>query len=141
MNILVTGGASGLGKAIVEKLASSADNFVYFTYCHSKSAADELMAKFSNTKALFCDFGNEESINELTKVISELKIEVLINNAHSLPINKQHFHKTDVSVFEAGFKNNILPLIKITQSAISVFRKQKTGKIITILTSALVNKP
>jgi len=36
MNILITGGASGLGEAITKQLASISSNNVYFTY--SKSA-------------------------------------------------------------------------------------------------------
>lgn len=32
MNIIITGGTSGLGKATVELLASKLDNTVYFTY-------------------------------------------------------------------------------------------------------------
>lgn len=31
MNILVTGGTGGLGRAIVERLAQCADNLIYFT--------------------------------------------------------------------------------------------------------------
>ena len=35
MNILVTGGSSGLGKSIVEKFCSNKKNKVYFTYNNS----------------------------------------------------------------------------------------------------------
>lgn len=32
MNILVTGGTGGVGKAVVELLAADSNNLVYFTY-------------------------------------------------------------------------------------------------------------
>ena len=40
--------------------------------------------------------------------------------------------------FLVDFKENILPVVEITQSVITNFRKKKQGKIITVLTSALV---
>jgi NAD(P)-dependent dehydrogenase (short-subunit alcohol dehydrogenase family) len=36
---------------------------------------------------------------------------------------------------------NVLPLIRITQELISQFRKKRFGKIITVLTSSIANKP
>jgi NAD(P)-dependent dehydrogenase (short-subunit alcohol dehydrogenase family) len=44
-------------------------------------------------------------------------------------------------VYSNGFNNNILPVIQITQAAISFFRKKKCGKIITVLSSAIIGKP
>ncbi|HLA59283.1 MAG TPA: SDR family oxidoreductase, partial [Puia sp.] len=52
-----------------------------------------------------------------------------------------HFHKTSTSDFLTDFTNNIMPTVTLTQSAIKCFRKKKQGKIITVLTAALINKP
>ena len=52
-----------------------------------------------------------------------------------------YFHKTKPEDFLNEFTENIIPTITITQEAISLFRKKKKGKIITILTAALVNVP
>lgn len=141
MNILVTGGASGLGKSIVEHLAHDNKNNILFTYNNSLVAAVNIEKSFLNTKSAKCDFSKKEDVISLLEKINSFNIDVLINNAFSGKIAKAHFHKNHISVFENGFMNNILPVVRITQHAISIFRKKKYGKIITILSSALFEKP
>ena len=46
MNILVTGGAKGLGEAITVKLASEESNKVYFTYNSSCDRAQEIVEEY-----------------------------------------------------------------------------------------------
>lgn len=141
MNILVTGGASGLGKSITEILLSNKNHTVYFTFCGSKENAAIISSKFPNSKAIKCDFNDLETVNSLCEIIPTLKLDVLINNAYSGNFITKHFNKIPADVFNSDFNKNIIPTVFITQSAISYFKKMKSGKIITILTSALVNKP
>jgi 3-oxoacyl-[acyl-carrier protein] reductase len=141
MNILVTGGASGLGETITKTLAADPSHSVYFTYCSSEKNAKEIESQFPNAKGVKLDFTNKEETKEFAGLMASWNIDVLVNNAMSGNIHKEYFHKSDETVFLNGFTNNILPLIKITQQAISVFRKKKFGKIITILSSAIINKP
>lgn len=140
MNILVTGGASGLGKAITEKLASKPENKVYFTYAHSAETARQMEAELKNVKALHCDFSNTDSLDKFLPAIQEMDLDVLVNNAYT-HIHKEHFYKSDPQVFINGFMQNIIPVIRITQEAIKVFRKKKAGKIISIASAANINKP
>lgn len=140
MNILITGGASGLGKAITKLLATN-ENKVVFTYNSSIEKAKEIEAEFPSTIAIQCDFRNTEDVSRLMEIISEYGINILINNAYfGEPITK-HFHKIPIEEFSKRFIENIIPTIKITQAAIAYFRKEKYGKIINILTSFLINKP
>jgi 3-oxoacyl-[acyl-carrier protein] reductase len=96
--------------------------------------------QFSNTQAIHCDFKNQKSILHLCNALAEMKLNVLVNNAYNTIENK-HFHKLDARAFKDNFCDNIFPIIQITQTAIAGFRKQKSGKIINVTTSFLINKP
>ena len=141
MNILITGGASGLGEAITTTLAKNEINVIYFTFSKSIFAAQKLETVFKNVKGIQCNFEDKTSLKWLIENINELDLDVVIHNAYSGDFLKSHFHKIDSDDFLTDFKNNLMPIIKITQVAIANFRKKKNGKIITILTSALHELP
>jgi 3-oxoacyl-[acyl-carrier protein] reductase len=52
-----------------------------------------------------------------------------------------HFHKIKAVYFAESFNNNIIPTIRVTQQALLSFRKNKFGKIITVLSAAILNTP
>jgi 3-oxoacyl-[acyl-carrier protein] reductase len=141
MNILITGGASGLGEAITKKLASNKEDTVYFTFCNSKKNASEIESEFSNAKGIKCDFKKPDEVNLLVDKINGFDLDALINNAYNGNISPTHFHKIPTDLFVNDFLENVIPTIQISQEAIKNFRKKKQGKIITILTSYLTNVP
>jgi NAD(P)-dependent dehydrogenase (short-subunit alcohol dehydrogenase family) len=140
MKILITGGASGLGKAIVEKLAAKKENLIYFTYNSSSESAIALQDQYPNTQSIQLDFRSEESIGSFLLQIPELAPDALVNNALN-GFTQIHFHKFDSLTFENSFKVNVYPVLKIAQKFIEISRKRKAGKIVTILTSAIINRP
>ena len=141
MNILITGGASGLGEAITRKLAVNQDDKIFFTFKSSANNADILQDELPNVKGIQCNFGDSEDMNRLLSFIDNADLDVLINNAFTTDLAPKHFHKTKASVFLDNFNANILPVILITQQCITGFRKKKFGKIINILSSAVVGNP
>jgi NAD(P)-dependent dehydrogenase (short-subunit alcohol dehydrogenase family) len=141
MNILVTGGSSGLGKAVVNALSNSSDNKVIFTYNENRVNADALISERQNVVAIKCDFTDDNEITELENAIPTFDLDVLINNAYVGSPQGTYFHKTPPESYLKSFQNNIIPFIKLTQCAIKGFRVKKYGKIINILTAYLVNLP
>lgn len=141
MIVLITGGASGLGEAITRKVAQNKAFRVYFTYAHSSASAKQIETDYPNATAIKCDFKDKNEVEGLTTKMAQLNIDILINNAYSGDFLKAHFHKTPVADFISAFSDNIIPTVTITQAAINVFRKKKFGKIITVLTAALINIP
>lgn len=141
MNVLITGGASGLGEAITRILAKDTKNMIYFTYSNSKLNAEKIELDFSNVQSIKCDFKNANEVTKLVNIIENLKLDVLINNAYTGNALHTYFNKIGHEVFAEDFHNNIIPTIRITQSVITHFRKEKKGKIITVLTSFLATSP
>jgi short-subunit dehydrogenase len=137
MNILITGGASGLGESITKKLASNSNYKVFFTFNNSFEKARIIENTFDNTKGIKCNFFNEHDISNLCQIINQNEINVFINNAFNGKFLHNLFHKNDENEYLDDFVYNIMPIIRITKNIIVNFRSKKKGKILTILTSAL----
>lgn len=141
MNILVTGGSSGLGKAITELCALKEDNKIYFTFSKNAEGKEEIERQYPNTKGIKLDFNDNDSVAALISNIPNLNLDVLVNNAYSGLPQGTYFHKTSPDDFLKSFQNNIMPVVQITQACILAFRKKKFGKIINVLTSYLLDLP
>lgn len=58
MNIIITGGSSGLGKALVEVCAASGKDQVMFTYFQHEDEANALAGRFANVTAVQVNFSD-----------------------------------------------------------------------------------
>ena len=141
MNILIIGGASGLGKAIVELLAQDKKHKIWFTYFTNQQNADLLKEKYENVLPLYIDITLVEELDNFCKKINEMNLDVLINSAYVGSPTSSHFHKIDLAEFVTSFTNNLIPIIKITQTAIKGFKQKRFGKIINVLSSSILNSP
>jgi 3-oxoacyl-[acyl-carrier protein] reductase len=138
--VLITGGASGLGRAMTLRLARSGLFNVVFTYCRSTDAAQTIEAEFPRCKGIRCDFKQPLDVAHLVNEIAALSPSILINNALTGMVTR-HFHQTEREELLSSFTENVLPTMQITQQAIRCFRKARSGRIITILSSYLANSP
>ncbi|HOD15759.1 MAG TPA: SDR family oxidoreductase [Spirochaetota bacterium] len=140
MNILVTGGAEGLGKAITVRLLREEGNRVWITYPASPDRAREIGSSSGSVKSVKCDYKSPEDIEALAAAMPGMDLDVLVNNA-TVGYTQEHFHKMRPGLFIESFSHNVYPVMRITQQAIALFRKKKFGKIINVLTSYLINRP
>jgi 3-oxoacyl-[acyl-carrier protein] reductase len=140
MKALVTGGASGLGEAITRALSALPGASVHFTYHHSEAAAARLEAELPHAKGIRCDFKSDADQSALAEAAGTLDPDVLVHNAIT-GMHAKHFHKRPAGDFLVGFIDNVMPVIRLTQAVLPGFRAKRSGRIITILTSNLVNRP
>ena len=143
MNVLVTGGNSGLGKATVKLLAKEGHK-VYFSYLPTEQCtieANEMLEVDKNLSALPLHFCEKESVDTFCELIKEYEIDVLVNNAYAGKALGNHFHKTPADDFLNAFQNNVIPTIRITQTCLEGMKKRKFGKIINIITSYVIDTP
>ncbi len=141
MNILITGGSTGLGKALVETCAANADDQVIFTYCRHEDEAQALAARFQNVRAVMVDFCDPQSVAQLVQSLESEAVDILINNAYAGQAQGLHFYKTEPEAFLTAFQQNVMPVISLTQACLKGMRKRKFGKIINIITSSVIDVP
>jgi 3-oxoacyl-[acyl-carrier protein] reductase len=133
--ILITGGSSGLGKAMAVELVAQGANVVITGRDKQKleSVANEI-----GCMALHFDVSNYDSITgNVAKAIELLGgLDVLINNAG---IGKFDLVE-DVKIedFENVFATNVFGLAILTQEVVKYFKLQNKGNIINIASTAAV---
>lgn len=140
MNILITGGASGLGQAITRRLANDTTNNIFITFARSAEQAETLAREFRNVTPLACDFCDEKAVDELVARVASLDLDALVNNALAI-YTLAHFHKLSAEHLRNGFTENVLPVLRITQAALHQFRRKRFGSILTILSSYAAGNP
>jgi len=140
MNIIITGGASGLGKSITERLIKNSSSRFLVSYRTSTSVVEQWKETYPQIQFAQCDFADKKSVASFLDTIENFSPDILINNAHA-GYEEKYFHKTEGSSISDSFQNNVLATLQITAKCVSVFRKKKSGRIINILSSAVAGNP
>jgi len=140
---LVTGGAQGIGAAIVKELA--ANNFdVVINYLTSKDAALDLSKEITkqygvNVLIVKADVSKEEDVNLMIKEIEDKlgSVDVLVNNAaidlSSLWSNKK------VEDFKRTLEVNVLGAYMLAKAVGNKMYDKKWGRIINISSTNGIN--
>ena len=127
--ILVTGGSSGIGKAIGEYLADKG----YTVYGTSRDISKYPESKF---RLLTLDVTNNDQINSCINQIINLegRIDVLINNA-GVGITGP-LEETPEEEIHKHFKTNLYGPINMIKAVLPFMRKERNGLIINITSIA-----
>jgi 3-oxoacyl-[acyl-carrier protein] reductase len=138
-NILVTGGASGLGKEIVKAFLRNGDN-VIFTSHITKASNDELDMIGSNYIEVKTDLSSEKDINNLVDIAYDEfgSIDVLINNA-SIELENSFENKTKDDFIKTFEVNTIAPFL-LSRLVGKRMYDSKKGVIINISSNNSLDK-
>lgn len=125
-NILVTGASSGFGLLIANELHRKGYNVI------GTSRNPEKMQSAVPFKMIALDLDSEQSINTLSeRIFKEIgQLDILINNAGFLVSGIAE--ETPIELGKHQLETNFWGTIKVTNAILPHFRKQKSGKIITV---------
>ena len=133
---IVTGGASGIGLAIVESFTKNNIFTIIVGRDEAKLAAAK--AAFGDTKCatISCDLSDLSLIPNLIKnIVADYKrIDILVNNAG---INqKKPFEEVTDDEFQRIMMTNVNAVFSISREVVKVMKAQKSGSIIHISSMA-----
>ncbi len=141
---LITGGATGIGRAISKSLAKDGFNIIIHynsSYDKAISLQKEIECTY-NVKCMTikCDLKNEEEINNMYSEIKNNfnKVDVLVNNA-ALEVNSDLCDK-NFNTFEDVLKVNLIGPFYLSKLVGLDMYNNKYGKIINISSNNAIDK-
>lgn len=135
MNIFITGGSKGIGRAIVEKLSTVGNNVV-FTYNQSIAEATELIKNNPNCSYYTCDlrdYGRCKTVAHEV-LLKYGKIDILINNAGY--DNDSLFTKMDKETWDDVINVNLNSIFNFTNLFLPQMIGNGWGRVINITSIA-----
>jgi len=138
--IVITGGSSGVGKALAQKLSAKGANLALIARDPKKLslARDELLRLASTgrrVEVFSCDVSDPGAVSKSFAQIAEQMgpPDVLINSAGIL--KEGYFEKLPLEVFRSIMDINFFGTLHCIQSALPYFKQKAEGRIVNICSS------
>lgn len=132
--LLITGGASGIGYAVLRRFASEGWNVL----CHyhsseeqARKVQDEALSLGVECKLIQADLSTEEGINRLVGSIQNQSVDSLVNNAASYVVQK-HFSKIKVADFSQSLLLNLAAPFLLSSALFPAMCSRGFGRIVNI---------
>ena len=109
--VLITGASSGIGLSLTKNLLN--ENKVIGVYNSNKSNLD--LIRSNNLTKVKCNLGDYSDFENLNKIISNKKIDIIINCAGIFGSNNQSLENIEFENLINTFKINSVSIIKILQ--------------------------
>ncbi|MDG2917991.1 SDR family NAD(P)-dependent oxidoreductase [Bisgaard Taxon 10/6] len=134
---LVTGGGTGIGRAIAKRMAKDGANVVIIG--RNEETLEESAEQHENITYIVADVLKSEDIARvLTEIQEEFgKLDIVVNNAGIAPMTP--IEKINLADFDRTFALNVRAVIDVTAQVIPYLKASK-GNIVNI-TSGLVHNP
>jgi len=133
--VIVTGGASGIGRGIVECCCDFKATVIIADIDESKGLKLEkqLLKKGRKVKYFKVDVRSEESINKMTDGVKGVfkKIDVLVNNA-GIAYFEKPLEETTTEMWDKTIDTDLKSVFLFIRAVLPIMKKQKSGSIINI---------
>jgi NAD(P)-dependent dehydrogenase (short-subunit alcohol dehydrogenase family) len=127
--VVVTGGAKGIGRAVVERFAAAGENVVALG--RDQPALDALRAQLG-VRTFACDVSDERAVIETFAALGE--VDVLVNNAgiaETAPLTR-----TSLESWGRHFDVNVTGPFLCMRAVVTGMRERGHGAIVTVASTA-----
>jgi NAD(P)-dependent dehydrogenase (short-subunit alcohol dehydrogenase family) len=134
---VVTGGASGIGRAVAQRFASSGACVCVLDIDENAAAtvASEIVAGGGNAKAFGCDVAQPESVRAaFHKVLQEGRVQILVNNAGISHVGD--LEGTTEPDFDRIFYVNVKGMYNCMQAAVPHMKANGGGIVLNMASIA-----
>lgn len=130
--VLVTGGAQGIGRAIVEAFAARGARVIIadLRLEQAQALAEDLTARTCQVEALGLDLADAPAVFEALKGMNRDsgRLDILVHNAGYFPLTP--FAQITPAVLERTLAVNLSALFWLTQAALPMFQRQGGGCVL-----------
>jgi NAD(P)-dependent dehydrogenase (short-subunit alcohol dehydrogenase family) len=130
---VVTGAASGIGKAIAATLAEAGAHVVVLDL-NAEKAAEAAREMGSDAIGIGCDVSDEKSVAATFASIAEKPCEILVNSAGVAHVGT--IESTSAEEFDRLFKVNVRGTYLCMQAAVAQMKQQQRGVIVNMASIA-----
>ncbi|MRW88550.1 SDR family oxidoreductase [Duganella sp. FT80W] len=132
---LVTGGASGIGRAFVQRLAAEGCDIVIADLRPDPELEQELTAQGRRVFNAQCDLGNEAAVRGLAAAVEERfgRVDILVNNAAYIPLNS--LEDLTLREFRKVMAVNVEASLLLAQAFAPGMKQRGHGRIVNIISS------
>lgn len=130
--ILITGGNSGIGRALAETLAARGARIIITG--RNKDRLDEVVAANPGMSAYELDVTSAEELQAVAKTIiaEHPDLNAIVHNAGILPYEKVLADRYDMEIVETVFSTNLMAPIRLTAELLPHLRTKSEAAIVTV---------
>jgi 3-oxoacyl-[acyl-carrier protein] reductase len=130
--VLVTGGAQGIGRAIVEAFALRGARVMIadLRLAQARALAADMNARACRVEAIDIDLADAKAVFELVQRLDRdwARLDILIHNAGYFPLTP--FAEITPAILERTLAVNLSALFWLTQAALPMFQRQGHGCVL-----------